>query len=252
MTIAEIKKMLESSEAADLPQLLASLEGDSRAGVKKLVEYYKRWYNKACDENKRLVGLRYFEERYKSFGHICGVDEAGAGPLAGPVAAAAVILPKGCLIEGINDSKKLSAKKRSELARIIKQKAVAWHVALLDNECIDAINILQARLKVMAAAVDGLAVTPGFVLFDGDKAPATKAGLPHAGLIGGDAKSISIAAASILAKVERDAVMDDFNEIYPEYGFDRNKGYGTAEHLTAIKKHGITPIHRRSFLEKYL
>ena len=246
VNIKEIKEGLAATRFEDLPDRLAVLEGDSRAGVKKLVEYYKKWYNKVLDERRRLQGLLYFERKYKEFGLICGVDEAGAGPLAGPVAAGAVILPVDCVIEGLDDSKKLSPKKRQELSEIIRERAVAYAVVFVDNDEIDEINILQARLKAMALAVDALEMQPGFVLFDGNKSPLIK--IPHAAVTDGDSKSMSIAAASVLAKVERDGLMDEYHEIYPEYGFDRHKGYGTAQHIEAIRRHGATPIHRQSFI----
>ena len=250
MTINEIKETLAAAEAKELPGLLEALAGDPRAGVKNLVEYYKKRYNKAWDERRRLEGMLFFERKYKEHGFICGVDEVGAGPLAGPVAAGAVILPDDCLIEGLDDSKKLSAKKREELTEIIRQRAVAYAVAFVDNNEIDEINILQARLRAMAMAVQRLVPQPGFVLIDGAKVPPIKT--PHAGVMDGDSKSASIAAASIIAKVERDALMNKYHEIYPEYGFCRNKGYGTAEHLEAIKQYGATPIHRRSFIRSLI
>ena len=247
MTINEIKNMLAASDLEGLPALLATLEGDSRAGVTKLVEYYKKWYTKACAEKARLEGMLFFENKYAEFGLIAGVDEAGAGPLAGPVAAAAVVLPQGCIIDGLDDSKKLSANKREELAAVIREVALCYAVRFVDNNEIDRINILQARMKAMAMAVDALATRPDYVLFDGNHMPDV--GLPRVGIQGGDSRSMSIAAASVLAKVERDALMDKYHEIYPEYGFDRHKGYGTAEHMAAITEHGVTEIHRRTFCQ---
>jgi len=247
MTIGDIKNLLEGTEIEGLPAVLASLEGDERSGVKKLVKHYKKWYTKAKDEEKRLDGMLVFERRYADYGNICGTDEVGAGPLAGPVAAGAVILPPDCIIDGMNDSKQLSAKKRDELYVVIKEKAVACAVAFVDNNCIDEINILQARLKAMALACESLVPRPGLMLVDGNAAPNMN--IKHV-LLGkdGDCKSMSVAAASVLAKVERDRLMLDYHKIYPQYGFDRNKGYGTAEHLAAIKNHGPTPIHRMTFI----
>ena len=246
MTVSDIKNLLEGTEVEVLPAVLASLEEDERIGVKKLVKHYKKWYTKAKEEEKRLDGMLFFERRYAHFGHICGVDEAGAGPLAGPLAAGAVVLYENCIIEGLNDSKKLSEKKREELYDIIKEKALHRAVVFIDNNEIDDINILEARMKAMLLAVAKLEATPDFVLFDGSRVPKTS--IPHIGIIEGDSKSASIAAASILAKVERDRLMLDYHKIYPEYGFNRNKGYGTPEHLAAIKKYGPTPIHRKTFI----
>jgi len=245
MTINEIKTMLAACELERLPALLTSLETDSRAGVTKLIEYYRKWYTKACAEKARLEGMLFFENKYAEFGLIAGVDEAGAGPLAGPVAAAAVILPQGCIIDGLNDSKKLTAKKREELAAVIREVALCHAVCYVDNNEIDRINILQARMKAMALAVDALHVRPGYVLIDGNHTP--NIGLPHAGIQGGDSRSMSIAAASVLAKVGRDALMDNYHQMYPQYGFDRHKGYGTEQHIAAIAEFGMTDIHRRTF-----
>jgi len=246
MTIGDIKKMLAAADLAHLPDMLAALESDNRGGVKKLVESYKKWYNKACDEKARLRGMLFFEDKYKTHGLVAGTDEVGAGPLAGPVAAAAVILPHGCIIDGLDDSKKLSPQKREALSATIREKAIAYHISFVDNNEIDTINILQARLKAMTLAVAALSPRPNFVLVDGNHIPDF--GLPCAGIAGGDSRSMSIAAASVLAKVERDALMDKYHEIYPQYGFDRHKGYGTALHYAALAAHGATPIHRVTFL----
>ncbi|MCL2396514.1 MAG: ribonuclease HII [Defluviitaleaceae bacterium] len=244
MTIDEIKRALAAAE--DLPEVLERLKNDPRAGVQKLVKTHQKQHDKAVKEQDRLQTMLRFETMYDHFGLICGVDEAGAGPLAGPVAAGAVILPKGCVIEGLDDSKKLTAAKREELYETIRRRAVAYAVAFVDNNEIDKINILQARHKAMMLAVEQLTHTPDFILFDGNRVPATD--IPHAGLVDGDGLSMSIAAASVLAKVERDAVMMEYHQMYPQYGFDRHKGYGTAEHMMAIRQHGLTPIHRRTFV----
>jgi ribonuclease HII len=248
MTINEIKRVLEDATPAQLPEAWAQFEGDGRAGVKKLVEYYKRWYNKWGQEEARCRGMLAFEERYGARGYrrICGVDEAGAGPLAGPVAAAAVVLPAGCIIRGLDDSKKLTDKMRRRLYHEILDIAVAWHVAFVDNNEIDEINILQARMKAMRLAVRGLSPAADFVLVDGTRSP--EFGLGSAAIQGGDSLSASIAAASVLAKVARDDVMLDYHGAYPQYGFDSHKGYGTAQHRLAIEKYGAVPIHRKTFL----
>jgi ribonuclease HII len=179
-------------------------------------------------------------------GWVCGVDEAGRGPLAGPVVAAAVILDPGQPIVGLNDSKKLSAQRRTALAAEIRMKALSWAVAEASVEEIDRINILQASLLAMRRAVDGLARRPEKALIDGNKCPPLD-DCPAEAIVGGDGKVASIAAASILAKTARDAGMLALHAIYPVYGFDRNKGYPTVSHLKALREHGPTPAHRRSF-----
>ena len=181
--------------------------------------------------------------------YICGVDEVGRGPLAGPVTCAAVIMPLDDLIEGVNDSKKVAKKKRERLAELIKEKAVAYCVSSYDNRKIDEMNILAATKACMAEAVAGLAVTPDVVIVD-----ALTLDIPVRtfGIVHGDAQSYSIAAASILAKVERDAYMTGMDEVYPGYGFSSNAGYGTAAHIAALKELGPTPIHRRTFIGHFV
>ena len=181
---------------------------------------------------------------------VCGVDEAGRGPLCGPVCAAAVILPTDCEIEGINDSKKLSEKKRDMLYDIIKEKALAYSVVMVDAETIDEINILQATFKAMREAVEGLSVRADIALIDGNQKPGLS--IEERTLVKGDAKSISIAAASILAKVTRDRYCLEMDEKYPEYQFAKHKGYGTKLHYEMIAEHGICPEHRKTFLKKIL
>ncbi len=186
----------------------------------------------------------------EGFRCVCGVDEAGRGPLCGPVCAAAVILPVDCEIEGINDSKKLSEKKRDMLYDIIKEKATAYSVVMVDAKTIDEINILQATFKAMREAVESLGVKPDIALIDGNGKPGLS--IEERTLIKGDAKSISIAAASILAKVTRDRYCLEMDEKYPEYQFAKHKGYGTKLHYEMIAEHGICPEHRRTFLKKIL
>lgn len=191
-----------------------------------------------------------FEKQAISDGFIsvCGVDEAGRGPLAGPVCAAAVILPLDCEIEGLNDSKKLSEKKRDALYDIIKEKAVAYSIAMVDEKTIDEINILQATFKAMREAVNGLSVKPDLALIDGNQKP--QSGIEERTVVKGDAKSMSIAAASVLAKVTRDRFMLELDEKYPEYQFKKHKGYGTKLHYEALEKYGVSPVHRVTFLKK--
>lgn len=201
-------------------------------------------------EVNEIIDWHKFENEAKSkgFNIVCGVDEAGRGPLAGPVCAAAVILPDGLIIDGLNDSKKISEKKREALYDVIKEKAVAYSIAMADEKEIDEINILQATFLAMRRAVEGLSVTPDFVLVDGNRDPGL--GIPTQTVIKGDALSASIAAASILAKVTRDRFMLEISEQYPEYQFPKHKGYGTKLHYEMLEKYGISPIHRRSFLKK--
>ena len=185
---------------------------------------------------------------------VCGVDEAGAGPLMGPVYAAAVILPRGCVIDGLNDSKKLTPKKRAALYDVIIAEAEAWAVASVSAAEIDATDILSARMKAMQLAIDALAVRPDFALIDGNRDHGKSAAVtaPHACIIGGDGCSASIAAASILAKVSRDRyVTDVLDPMYPQYGFAKHKGYGTRDHYAMLDQYGPCPEHRMTFLKKW-
>jgi len=190
------------------------------------------------------------EAKLKGFNAVCGVDEAGRGPLAGPVCAAAVILPDGMIIEGVNDSKKLTEKKRELLFDVIKEKALAYSIAFATVEEIEEMNILNATMLAMKRAVEGLSVKADYAYIDGNKLPPLE--IPCEYVIKGDAKSMSIAAASILAKVSRDRLCLDYAKKYPEYGFEKHKGYGTKAHTEVIKKYGPCEIHRLSFLKKIL
>lgn len=183
------------------------------------------------------------------FDVVCGVDEAGRGPLAGPVCAAAVILPKDLEIEGLNDSKKLTDRKRRELFDVITEKAVAYGIALVDEKTIDEINILQATFLAMRQAIGKLSVTPQLALIDGNKVP--QSGVRERAIVKGDSLSASIAAASVLAKVTRDRLMEQYAEQYPAYGFEVHKGYGTKRHYEALREVGACPIHRMTFLKKF-
>ena len=198
----------------------------------------------------RLKAMQEYEDTYAACQAICGIDEAGRGPLAGPVVAGAVILPKDCRILYLNDSKKLSEKRREELFLEIQEKAVAWKVGIVGPEVIDRINILQATYEAMRQAVAGLSVTPDLLLNDAVTIPGVE--IFQVPIIKGDAKSVSIAAASIMAKVTRDHMMAKYDTIYPEYGFARHKGYGTAAHIAAIREHGPCPIHRNTFIGKFV
>lgn len=189
------------------------------------------------------------EAEAEGFSIVCGIDEAGRGPLAGPVCAAAVILPKGCVIEGVNDSKKLTEKKREALFDIIKEKALAYSIAVADEKEIDEINILQATYLAMRRAFEGLDVKPDMALVDGNRDPIL--GIPTKTIVKGDANSMSIAAASILAKVTRDRFMLEMDEKYPEYQFAKHKGYGTKLHYEMLAKYGVSEIHRKTFLRSF-
>ena len=204
------------------------------------------------DEEQRLYEMESIERRLRSEGYtyIAGTDEAGRGPLAGPVYAAAVILPENCVIEGLNDSKKLSEKKREALFDIIREKAIAYSIKSVDEKTIDEINILNAALLAMNLAAEELNPNPDYVLVDGNKMRNMK--FPHETVVGGDAKSLNIAAASILAKVARDRYITEISDKYPEYNFKKHKGYGTKEHREALLKYGPCEIHRKSFLTKIL
>ncbi len=198
----------------------------------------------------RTAEMKKFEDEYRIYGNICGIDEAGRGPLCGPVVAGAVILPKEYDILYINDSKKLSEKKREEVFAQIEEKALAWSVGIVSPEEIDRINILQATYAAMKQAVQKLKITPDILLNDAVTIPDVE--IRQVPVIKGDAKSQSIAAASIMAKVTRDRIMKEYDLMYPEYGFSENKGYGTAQHIEAIKKYGPCPIHRITFIKKFI
>ena len=198
----------------------------------------------------RLEAMKAYEKENKDCALICGIDEAGRGPLAGPVAAGAVILPRDCTILYLNDSKKLSEKRREELFLEIKEKALAWNVAVVSPARIDEINILQATYEAMRAAIGGLSQTPDLLLNDAVTIPGME--IPQIPIVKGDAKSVSIAAASILAKVTRDHLMAEYDKLYPGYGFAKHKGYGTAAHIAALRELGPSPIHRRTFIKNFV
>ncbi|MDR2649667.1 MAG: ribonuclease HII [Clostridiales bacterium] len=202
-------------------------------------------------EQARLDKLLNYENEYYARGAalIAGADEVGRGPLAGPVLACAVILPRGRRIENIDDSKRLTEKRREILDKIIRESALAVSIGIAHVKTIDEINILQATVKAMTDAVNGLSVRPDVVLIDALRLPGVN--IPQRSIIKGDALSMSVAAASIVAKVARDAMMRKYHELYPEYGFDQHKGYGTKKHITAICEFGLCPIHRRSFSAKF-
>ncbi|AIS52538.1 ribonuclease HII [Thermoanaerobacter kivui] len=215
----------------------------------KLNEAAQRWLQK---EMERIKNLTYFENQLHNlnFKFIGGVDEAGRGPLVGPVVAACVILPKEVFIPDINDSKKLSEEKRELLAEVIKKNALSYGIGIVECDEIDRINILNATYKAMQIAVSKILQKIDYLLVDAVTIPQIE--INQKAIVKGDSKSISIAAASILAKVERDKIMKEYHKIYPQYNFQKNKGYGTKEHIEAIKKYGPCPIHRKTFIEKIL
>lgn len=204
-------------------------------------------------ELERLTNLKQMEKELhqKGFKNICGIDEAGRGPLAGPVVVASVIMPEDSMIEGVNDSKKVSEKKRELLYDKILEEAISYSVAIIGQDVIDDINILAATKQGLTSVVKGLDVRPDLILVDALEHIDTD-GIPYDSIIKGDAKCYSIAAASIIAKVTRDRIMREWDEIYPQYGFSAHKGYGTAKHIAAIKEYGLCPIHRKSFTKKFI
>ena len=204
-------------------------------------------------ELERLIKLKEIEKELyqKGFKNICGIDEAGRGPLAGPVVIAGVVMPQDSMIEGVNDSKKVSEKKREKLYDIILEEAINYSVAIIGQDVIDEINILNATKQGVTQVIDELDVKPDLILVDALEHINTR-GIPYEPIIKGDAKCYNIAAASIIAKVTRDRIMREWDEIYPQYGFINHKGYGTAKHIAAIKEYGLCPIHRRSFTKKFV
>ena len=204
-------------------------------------------------ELERLTNLKSMEKELynKGFEYICGIDEAGRGPLAGPVVVAGVIMPKDSMIEGVNDSKKVSEKKREKLYDVILEEAISYSVAVIGQDVIDEINILNATKQGVTKVVEELDVKPNLILVDALTHINTK-GIPYDSIIKGDAKCYNIAAASIIAKVTRDRIMREWDEIYPQYGFINHKGYGTAKHIEAIKEHGPCPIHRKTFIKNFV
>lgn len=203
-------------------------------------------------EEERLIKLKEIEKKLydKGFDLICGIDEAGRGPLAGPVVIAGVIMPQNSMIEGVNDSKKVSEKKREKLYDLILEEAISYSVAVIGQDVIDEINILNATKQGVTAVVEGLDVKPNLILVDTLKGINTK-GIPYDSIIKGDAKCYNISAASIIAKVTRDRIMRQWDEIYPQYGFSKHKGYGTAMHIQALKEYGPSPIHRKTFIKNF-
>lgn len=248
--IQEIKNIFQAATVNELPAFLAAYQNDRRPGVAALVKRAQKMISDHERELVRTEKMKEYEKRYDSFSYICGIDEVGRGPLAGPVVAGAVILPKDCDILYLNDSKQLSEKKREELYAVIMEKAIATGLGFVAPQRIDEINILQATYEAMREAVSKLEPQPDLLLNDAVTIPGIL--VKQVPIIKGDAKSISIAAASIIAKVTRDRLMVDYDTVYPEYGFASNKGYGAKAHLDALKKYGPTPIHRQSFIKNLI
>lgn len=247
--LQKIKELFQAACENELPELIKIYGEDDRSGVQKLIVSANKRLEALAKEKQRLEQLKSYEREYESYSYICGIDEVGRGPLAGPVVAGAVILPKDCDILYINDSKQLSEKKREELYELITAKAVSWAVGYATPERIDEINILQATYEAMREAIAGLSPAPDILLNDAVTIP--KVTIRQIPIIKGDAKSISIGAASIVAKVTRDRLMVEYHKVFPEYDFAGNKGYGSASHIEALKKYGPTPIHRRSFIKNF-
>jgi ribonuclease HII len=249
-SISEITLEFKNAEITDLSALIAEYSVDERGGVKKLIEGAKKKIDALEKEKQRIYALSEFERQYADCGLICGIDEVGRGPLAGPVVAGAVILPKDCNILYINDSKQVSEKMREKLYDEIAEKAVAVAVGIATPERIDEINILQATYEAMREAISKLGAKPDILLNDAVTIPGVD--IKQVPIIKGDAKSISIGAASIYAKVTRDRMMVEYDKLYPEYGFAKHVGYGTKDHIDAIKKYGPCPIHRRTFIKNFI
>ena len=244
-TIKEIKEQLASIQRLDDP-LLTELEQDSRSGVIQAIAKRKKEIQKRLDEDERLEGMLAYEKECYARGMelIAGVDEVGRGPLAGPVVAAAVILPKACKIPGLNDSKKIPKSKHKEIYEAVLQNAIAIGIGIKDNHVIDQVNIYEATKLAMMEAIGQLEPQPQHLLIDAMRLDLP---IPQTSIIKGDANSLSIAAASIVAKVTRDQMMEEFDREYPGYDFAQNAGYGTSNHLAGLDQLGVTPIHRRSF-----
>ena len=249
-----MKKASMRTEAESAAGLLENLEQtyreDTRSGVQALIRRSEKQREALEKETARIYQLQQYERDYEKEGLICGIDEVGRGPLAGPVVAGAVILPKNCEILYLNDSKQLSAEKREQLYDIILEHAVAVGIGIVSPQRIDEINILQATYEAMRQAIEKLNPQPAVLLNDAVRIP--QVAIQQVPIIKGDAKSVSIAAASIVAKVTRDRMMEQYEEVFPGYGFARNKGYGSKEHIEALQTMGPTAIHRRSFIGHFV
>ena len=249
-TTSQIKEELAGLKEKDLESFISAYGNDERAGVKSLVARARKMIDQLAAERARLEVMRSYEHEYEALGPVCGIDEAGRGPLAGPVVAAAVILPKDCEILYLNDSKQLTPAKREALYDEIMDKAVSVGVGIVGPARIDEVNILNADYEAMCEALGKLTVMPATLLNDAVTIPQVK--IRQIPIIKGDAKSVSIAAASVIAKVTRDRIMVEYDDLMPEYGFAKHKGYGSAEHIAALKKYGPSQIHRKSFIGHFV
>ena len=250
-SIAEIKKVFADADISEYSGLIEKYGDDERDGVKKIIASAQKKINALEKEKARSYKMFEFERKYADKGYICGIDEAGRGPLAGPVVVAGAIMPEDSMIEGVNDSKKVSEKKREILYDKIIEEAISYSVAIIDEKIIDEINILNATKKGLTQVVGGQKVKPDIIIVDALNNIDTL-GIPYTPIIKGDALAYSISCASIIAKVTRDRIMRQMDEIYPEYGFAGHKGYGTAKHIAAIKEYGLCKIHRRSFTKNFV
>lgn len=252
ITKKSVKEYVETLKIDEAINYIQKIQDENNMDLEALLTKYQKKKDAYDKEVLRYNNMCEFEKKFGQEGYrlIAGVDEAGRGPLAGPVVAGAVILKEGEFIAGLNDSKKLSEKKREELFEEITKKAVAYGVGIVDEKCIDQVNILEATKIAMKKAIQSLAVVPEYILIDA----VTLEDFPirHAAIVKGDAKSVSIAAASIIAKVTRDRIITNLANQYPQYGFEKHKGYGTKEHIEAIKKYGACPIHRQTFIKKFV
>lgn len=250
-SISQIKQYFAKAGIQDLPALRAQYGDDPRKGVRQLLVRLEKEQIRYDQELQRLEQMRAFEHKYGGqYTAICGIDEAGRGPLAGPVVAGAVILPEDCQILYLNDSKQVSESRRNSLYDEIREKAIAWGVGIVSAERIDQINILQATYEAMHQAVEKMNVSPDLLLVDAVTIPDMP--MKQVGIVKGDAKSVSIAAASILAKVTRDRMMAEYDTLYPEYGFAGHKGYGSKKHIEALQTYGPCPIHRKTFITHFV
>ena len=251
MTIQDIRHEFDGLSSEEWQNFIDKYKDDTRSGVQKMIKQCQTRIQKEADEQIRLEQMLSYEKKYyTTCEYICGIDEAGRGPLAGPVVAGAVILPKNHKIPYLNDSKQLSEKRREELYDQIMSEALAVGIGIISPERIDEINILQATYEAMRSAIDQLAYKPNILLNDAVIIPNVN--IPQEKIIKGDAKSLSIAAASVIAKVTRDRMMKAYHELFPEYGFDKHKGYGSRDHIEMIQKLGPSPIHRKTFITHFI
>lgn len=251
MTIQDIRHEFDGLSSEEWQNFIDKYKDDTRSGVQKMIKQCQTRIQKEADEQIRLEQMLSYEKKYyTTCEYICGIDEAGRGPLAGPVVAGAVILPKNHKIPYLNDSKQLSEKRREELYDQIMSEALAVGIGIISPERMDEINILQATYEAMRSAIDQLAYKPNILLNDAVIIPNVN--IPQEKIIKGDAKSLSIAAASVIAKVTRDRMMKAYHELFPEYGFDKHKGYGSRDHIEMIQKLGPSPIHRKTFITHFI